>query len=178
MRELDGNSFFDSIIPISLFIFKCFFCSLIYTVLMQNRSFFTRKQTCNGKYTKHCTRTRHQLKMATPAEVSKRRSNFRIRQFKEKRHYNIAANLTFNMTVSFVTLLIARTARIVCVDRHTHTHTYTHTHTHTQDDYCNPLCATRRGLIIFFFNLCIILCFYNNYYKNCLILLFLFLHQI
>ena len=33
--------------------------------------------------------------MAAPAEVSKRRSNFRIRQFKEKRHYNIAANLTF-----------------------------------------------------------------------------------
>ena len=97
---------------------------IIYTVLMQNRSCFTRKQTCNGKYTKHCTRTRHQLKMAVLAEVSKRRSNFRIRQFKEKRHYNIAANLTFNMTVSFVTLLIARTARITCADRHTHTHTH------------------------------------------------------
>ena len=52
-----------------------------FTVLMQNRSCFTRKQTCNGKSTKHCTRTRHQLKMAAPAEVSKRRSNFRIRQF-------------------------------------------------------------------------------------------------
>ena len=108
---------------------------IIYTVLMQNRSCFTRKQTCNGKYTKHCTRSRHQLKMAAPAEVSKRRSNFRIRQFKEKRHYNIAANLTFNTTVSFVTLLIARTARIACADRHTYTHTY------TQDDCCNPLCA-------------------------------------
>ena len=68
--------------------------------------------------------------MAAPAEVSKRCSNFRIRQFKEKLHYNIAANLTFNTTVSFVTLLIARTARIACADRHTHTHTYIHTHTH------------------------------------------------
>ena len=28
--------------------------------------------------------------MAAPAEVSKQRSNFRIRQFKEKRHFNIA----------------------------------------------------------------------------------------
>ena len=53
----------------------------IYTVLMQNRSCFTRKQTCNGEYTKHCTRSRHQLKMAVPAEVSEKRSNFRIRQF-------------------------------------------------------------------------------------------------
>ena len=110
---------------------------IIYTVLMQNRSCFTRKQTCNTEYTKHCTWTRHQLKMAAPAEVSKRPSNFRIRQFKEKRHYNIAANLTFNIMVSFVTLLITRTARIACADRHTHTHTY------TQDDYCNPLCACR-----------------------------------
>ena len=95
-------------------------------------------QTCNGEYTKHCTRSRHQLKMAAPAEVSKRRSNFRIRQFKEKRHYNIAANLTFNTTVSFVALLIARTARIACASQ---TYIHTHTHTHTQDDYCNPLCA-------------------------------------
>ena len=101
---------------------------IIYIVLMQNRSCFTRKQTCNGKYTKHCTRTRHQLKMAAPAEASKRRSNFRIRQFKEKFHYNIAANLTFNTMVSFVTLLIARTARIACADRHTHTYIHTHTH--------------------------------------------------
>ena len=101
---------------------------IIYTVFMQNRSCFTHKQTCNGKYTKHCMRTKHQLKMAAPAEVSKRRSNFRIRQFKEKCHYNIAANLTFNTTVSFVTLLIARTARIACADRHTHAHTHTHTH--------------------------------------------------
>ena len=75
---------------------------------------FRSLQTCNGEYTKHCSRSRHQLNMAAPAEVSKRRSNFRIRQFQEKRHYNIAANLTFNTTVSFVTLLIARTARIAC----------------------------------------------------------------
>ena len=75
------SSFFGSIILISLFIFKCFFLLVIYTVLMQNRSCFTRKQTCNGEYTKHCTRSRHQLKMAAPAEVSEKRSNFRIRQF-------------------------------------------------------------------------------------------------
>ena len=42
---------------------------------------FQGLQTCNGEYTKHCTRSRHQLKMVAPAEVSKRRSNFRIRQF-------------------------------------------------------------------------------------------------
>ena len=78
--------------------------------------------------------------MAAPAEVSKRRSNFRIRQFKEKRHYNIAANLTFNTTVSFVTLLIARTARIACADRHTHTHKTT---TVTLSAHA------RRGLIIY-----------------------------
>ena len=64
--------------------------------------------------------------MAAPAEVSKRRSNFRIRQFKEKRLFNIAANLTLNTMVSFVILLIARTARIACADRHTDTHTHTH----------------------------------------------------
>ena len=40
---------------------------------------------------------------------------------------------------SFVILLIARTARIACSDRHTQT--YTHTHTHTRDNYCNLLCA-------------------------------------
>ena len=57
--------------------------------------------------------------MAAPAEVSKRRSNFRIRQFKEKRHFNIAANLTLNTIVSFVILLVARTARIACADRQT-----------------------------------------------------------
>ena len=54
---------------------------IIYTVLMQNCSRFTCKQTCNGEYTKHCTRSRHQLKMAAPAEVCEKRSNFRIRQF-------------------------------------------------------------------------------------------------
>ena len=49
-----------------------------YTVLTQNRSCFTHKQTCNGEYTKHCTRSRHQLKMAAPAEVSEKRSNFKL----------------------------------------------------------------------------------------------------
>ena len=60
--------------------------------------------------------------MAAPAEVSEKRSNFRIRQFKEKRLFNIAANLMLNTMVSFVVLLIARTARIACADRHTDTH--------------------------------------------------------
>ena len=62
--------------------------------------------------------------MAAPAEVSEKRSNFQIRQFKEKRHFNIVANLTLNTMVSFVILLIARTAGIACADRHTHTHTH------------------------------------------------------
>ena len=61
---------------------------------------------------KHCTRSRHQLKMAAPAEVSEKRSNFRIRQFKEKRFFNIAANLMLKTMASFVILLIVRTARI------------------------------------------------------------------
>ena len=61
----------------------------------------------------------YQLKMAAPAEVSKKRSNFRIRQFYEKRHFNIAANLTLHMMVPFIILLIARTARIACPDRQT-----------------------------------------------------------
>ena len=76
---------------------------------------------------KHCTRSRHQLKMAAPAEVSERRSNFRIRQFKEKHLFNIAANLTPNTMASFVILLIARTTRIACSDRHTYIHTDGHT---------------------------------------------------
>ena len=61
----------------------------------------------------------YQLKMAAPAEASKKRSNFRIRQFYEKRHFNIAANLALNTMVSFIILLIARTARIACLDRQT-----------------------------------------------------------
>ena len=124
---------------------------IIHTVLMQNCSCFTHKQTCNGEYTKHCMRSRHQL--AAPAEVSEKCSNFRIRQFKEKRLFNIAANLTFNAMASFVILLIARTAKIVFADRHTYRHTHTHTHTHTRDNYCNPLCACApRGLINTFKN--------------------------
>ena len=60
--------------------------------------------------------------MAAPAEVSEKHSNFRIRQFKEICHYNIAANLTLNTMASFVILLTARTSRIACSDRQTHTH--------------------------------------------------------
>ena len=104
---------------------------IIYTVLMQNRSCFTRKQTCNGEYTKHCTRSRHQLKMAAPAVVSEKRCNFRIRQFKEKHLFNIAANPMLNTMASFVILLIAHTATIACLDRHTDRQTR-HTHTHTR----------------------------------------------
>ena len=89
-----------------------------------------RKQTCNGGYTKHCTQSRHQLKMAASLEVSKNRSTFRIRQFKEKRQFNIATNLTLNTMVSFVILLIVRTTRIACADRQTYIQTYTETHTH------------------------------------------------
>ena len=88
---------------------------------------------------KHCTQSRHQLKMAAPAKVSKKRSTFRIRQFKEKRHFNIAAYLTVNTMVSFVIHLIARTARIVCADRHTYIHIYTQTY--TRENYCNRRCA-------------------------------------
>ena len=77
--------------------------------------------------------------MAAPAEVSEKRSNFRIRQFKENRLFNIAANLTLNTMASFVILLIAHTARIACSDRHTYRQT--DRQTHTRDNYCNPLCA-------------------------------------
>ena len=84
--------------------------------------------------------------MAAPAEVSKRRSNFRIRQFKEKRLFNIAANLMLNTMVSFTILLIARTARIACGDRHTHTHTHTHIHTYKTTTVTLAAHA-RRGLI-------------------------------
>ena len=66
--------------------------------------------------------------MAAPAEVSEKRSNFRIRQFKEKRLFNIAANLTLNTMVSFVILRIARTARIACSDRYTYIQTDRQTH--------------------------------------------------
>ena len=105
---------------------------------------FTRKQTCNGEYTKHCTRSRHQLKMAAPAEVSEKRSNFRIRQFKEKRLFNIAANLTLNTMASFVILLIARTARIACV------RTYRQTDRQTHETTTVTLSAhARRGLTMY-----------------------------
>ena len=83
--------------------------------------------------------------MAAPAKVSKRRSNFRIRQCLEKHNFNIAANLTFNTMVSFVILLVARTARIACADRQTGRHTHTHTHETTT---VTLSAQTRRGLIM------------------------------
>ena len=70
--------------------------------------------------------------MAAPAEVSERRSNFRIRQFYEKRLFNIAANPTLNTMASFVILLTARTARIACSDRHTYIDTDRQTDRHTE----------------------------------------------
>ena len=80
--------------------------------------------------------------MAAPAEVSEKHSNFRIRQFKEKRRYNIAAKMTLSTMASFVILLIARTARIACSDRHTDIHTH-ETTTVTLSAYA------LRGLITF-----------------------------
>ena len=83
--------------------------------------------------------------MAAPAEVSKRRSNFRIRQFKEKHHFIIAANLTLNTLVSFVILLVACTARIACADRQTDRQT------DRQNDKPSTVTLAanaRRGLII------------------------------
>ena len=62
--------------------------------------------------------------MAAPAELSERCTNFRIREFLEKHLFNIAANLTLNTMAPFVILLIARTARIACSDRHTYRHTH------------------------------------------------------
>ena len=120
-RSNDNNNYYNKLFEALKLI------RLIYTVLMQNRSCSTRKQTCNGEYTKRGMRSRHQLKMAIPAEVSEKRSNFRIRQFKEKRLFNIAANLTLNTMASFVILLIACTAKIACSDRHTYIQTHTHT---------------------------------------------------
>ena len=63
-----------------------------------------------------------------------------MRQFYEKRHFNIAANLTLNTMVSFIILLIARTARIACPDRQTE----------KQNDKPSTvtLAHARRGLII------------------------------
>ena len=77
---------------------------------------------------KHCTRNRHQLRMAALAEVSRQHSNFRIRQFKEKCHFSIAANLTLNMILFFIIFLIVHTAKIMCSDRHTDRQTDRHTH--------------------------------------------------
>ena len=102
--------------------------------------------------------------MVAPAEVRIKRSNFRIRQFKEKHNFNIAANLMFNTMVSFIIRLIARTARIACADRQTHIHTYIHTymhtyiHTHIQDNYCNPrcLCAPRVNKCLLYHINCIV----------------------
>ena len=85
--------------------------------------------------------------MAAPAEVSKKCSNFRIRQFKEKRHFNIAGNMMLNTMASFVILLIARTARIACADRHTDRQTDRQTHTH-ETTTITLAAHARRGLII------------------------------
>ena len=58
----------------------------------------------------------------------------------------IFANLTLNMMASFVILIIARTARIACLDRHTYRQTDTHTHTHETTTVTLSAHA-RRGLI-------------------------------
>ena len=69
---------------------------------------YNRNSACEGL-------SPYQLKMAAPAEVSKKRSNFRIRQFYEKRHFNIAANLTLNTMVSFINPRRACAARVAVV---------------------------------------------------------------
>ena len=79
--------------------------------------------------------------MAAPAEVSEKRSNFRIRQ---KRLFIIVANLTLNTMASFVILLIACTARIACSDIHTYIHTDRQTHETTT---VTPSAHARRGLM-------------------------------
>ena len=95
--------------------------------------------------------------MAAPAEVSEKRSNFRIRQFKEKCLFNIAANLRLNTMASFVILLIARTARIACVRTYRQTDTYKTTtvtlSAHARRGLTTVTVAAhaRRGLIIFSF---------------------------
>ena len=88
--------------------------------------------------------------MAAPAEVSEKHPNFRIRQFKEKRLFNIVANLMLNTMASFVILLTACTARIACSDRQTDIQTdiQTQTHTHTHETTTVTLSAhARRGII-------------------------------
>ena len=62
-------------------------------------------------------------------EVRKKHFNFRMRQFKEKCHFDIAANLTLKTMVSFIIHLITHIARIACPDRN------------TQDNYSNPPCT-------------------------------------
>ena len=96
--------------------------------------------------------------MLDPAEVSK---NARIRQFKEKRHFNIAAKLTFNTMISCIILLIARTARIACADRQTD----------IRDNYCNPRCAC--ALRVNIYNL-----YYNYSLDICLTLLVGFISKL
>ena len=91
---------------------QCFFRLHIYGISKWLHTKATARVNCEGS-------SPYQLKMAAPDEVSEKRSNFRIRQFYEKRHFYIAANLTLNTMVSFIILLIARTARIACPDRQT-----------------------------------------------------------
>ena len=74
---------------------KCFFRLHIYGISKWLHTTATARVKARAPY---------QLKMAAPAEVSKKRSNFLIRQFYEKRHFNIAANLTLNTMVSFIIL--------------------------------------------------------------------------
>ena len=75
--------------------------------------------------------------MVVPAEVSKKRSNFRIRQFKEKCQFNIAANLMFNTMI----IIFQYTFTCAYCQNSVHRQTDRQTHTHTRENYCNPRCA-------------------------------------
>ena len=118
---------------IAIIIYKSFLCVVVNAHVLIFRGLDTR----GGRKLRNDTRgtttvyndkliIQYDSEMAAPLEVSKKCSNFRIRQFKEKRHFNNAANLTFNMMVSFVIRLIACTARVACADRQTVRHTHTH----------------------------------------------------
>ena len=100
------------------------------------RSIFSKNHDWNS-YNYRVFRVAVNKEMAALAEVSEKRSNFRIRQFKEKCLFNIAANLTLNTMAPFVILLTVRTTR---TSGH---NTHTHTHTHTQDNYYNPWLITQ-----------------------------------
>ena len=63
----------------------------------------------------------------------------RTQSFQRNRHNVFLALVALKLLVSLISRLVACSPRVI-VD--------THTHTDAQNDYCNPRCAARRGLII------------------------------